>query len=159
MRKATLALNSIVVIFFICFLAYTFIARQHLDSLARAFVTEKTLDYSKPVVEVADEALGSPFVEKLLSGDQATTIRNEITDYRNDPAAYIADLTRQEVRDAPPPDANPLVERATSIKGKIRTFYDNTLNALIADLRIFALSNLVAGLIAFASAYRSSSAD
>ncbi len=157
MRKTTLTLNSIVVVFFICFLAYTFVARQHLDSLARDFVTEKTLDYSKPVVEVADEALDSPLVKKLLSDDQKTAIRHEIADYRNDPGAYIADLTRQQLRDVPVASANPLIEKVASIKNKIRTFYDNTLNALIADLRIFSISNLIAGLIAFGLAYRSSS--
>ena len=95
MRKTTLVLNSIVVVFFICFLTYTFFVRQHLDSLARNFVSEKTLDYSKPVVEVADEALDSPLVKKFLSDEQETAIRHEIADYQNDPSAYIADLTRQ----------------------------------------------------------------
>ena len=150
-------LNSIVVVFFICFLAYTFFARQHLESLARGFVTEKTLDYSKPVVEVADEALDSPLVKKFLSDDQETAIRHEIADYQDNPSAYIADLTRQGVRDAPMANANPLIEKVASIKNKIRTFYDNTLNALIADLRIFSFSNLIAGLTAFALAYRSAS--
>ena len=157
MRKTTLALNSIVVVFFICFFAYTFVARQHLDSLARDFVTEKTLDYSKPVVEVADEALDSPLVNKLLSDDQTTAIRHEIADYQNDPGAYIADLTRQQPRDAPVANANPLIEKVAAIKNQIRTFYDNTLNALIADLRIFSVSNLIAGSIAFGLSYRSSS--
>lgn len=157
MRKTTLALNLIVVVFFSCFLAYTFIARQHLDSLARDFVTEKTLGYSKPIVEVADESLDSPLVKKFLSDDQATAIRSEITDYQNDPGAYIADLTRQQIRAAAPANANPLIEKVTAIKNRVRTFYDNTLNALIADLRIFSISNLIAGLIAFGLAYRSSS--
>lgn len=157
MRKTTLSLNLIVVVFFICFLAYTVLAREHLDALARDFVTEKTLDYSKPIVEVADVSLDSPWIKKFLSDDQAATIRSEITDYQNDPGAYIADLTQQQVRAAPLANANPLIEKVASIKIKIRTFYDNTLNTLIADLRIFSISNLIAGLIAFGLAYRSSS--
>jgi hypothetical protein len=156
MRKTTLVLNSIVVVFFVCFLSYTFIARQHLDSLARNFVTEKTLDYSKPIVEIADESLSSPLVQKFLSDDQVTTIRNEVADYRQDPGAYIADLTRRQVSDAPIANANPLIEKVTAIKSKILEFYDNTLSALIADLRIFSVSNLIAGLIAFGLSYRSS---
>ncbi len=157
MRKTTLAMNLIVIVFFICFLAYTFVARLHLDSLARAFVTDKTLDYSKPVVDVAAEALDSPLAKKLLSDDQEAAIRGEIADYQNDPAVYIADLTRQRLRDAPETNANPLIEKVAVIKTKIRTFYDNTLNALIADLRIFSISNLIAGLIAFGLTYHSSS--
>jgi hypothetical protein len=96
-------------------------------------------------------------VNKLLSDDQETAIRDEIADYQNDPSAYIADLTRQQLRDVPIANAKPLMEKGASIKNKIRTFYDNTLNALIADLRIFSISNLIAGLIAFGLAYRSSS--
>ncbi|TWT74753.1 hypothetical protein [Allorhodopirellula solitaria] len=157
MRKTTLTLNSIVVVFFICFLAYTFIAQEHLGSLARDFVTEKTLDYSNPIVEIADKALGSPLSKKALSDAQATAIRNEIANYQNDPRAYIADLTRQQVHEARMANGKPLIENVASIKAKIRTFYDNTLSALIADLRVFSVSNLIAGLIAFGLAYRSSS--
>ncbi len=125
MRKTTLALNSIVVFFFICFLAYTFVARQHLESLARDFVTEKkTLDYSKPVVEVADEALDSPLVKKFLSDDQETAIRHEIADYRNDPGAYIADLTRAATPRCTGGKRKPTIEKVASIKSKIRMFYD-----------------------------------
>lgn len=157
MRNTTLVLNSIVVIFFSCFLAYTFYAQQHLETLARDFVTEKTLGYSKPVVEVANGALDSPIVKKFLADEQVNAIRQQIADYQSDPEAYIADLTRQRLRDTPVANTNPLIEKVTSIKNKIRTFYDNTLNALIADLRIFSISNLVAGLIAFSLAFRSSS--
>jgi hypothetical protein len=158
MRKTALVLNSIVVVFFVCFLAYTFIARRHLDALAREFVIEKTLGYSKPIVQIADQALDSPLAQKLLTDDQAAAIRNEIADYNNDPATYVSDLTRQHVRELPLANANPLLAKVASIKEKIRTFYDNTLNALIGDLRIFSVSNLIAGLIAFGLAYRSSSA-
>lgn len=157
MRRTTLVLNSIVVAFFVCFSAYTFFARQHLESLARDFVTEKTLNYSQSIVEVADEALDSPLIKKFLSDDQESTIRDEIADYRDDPTAYIADLTRQRVREAPQADENPLMGKVASIKAKIRTYYDNTLDALISDLRIFSFTNLIAGVIGWGLAYRSSS--
>lgn len=163
MRKTTLVLNSFVVAFFSCFLAYTFVGRQHLDSLARAFVTEKTVVYSKPVVELARDALDSPAVRKLLadnqvlSDNQMAAIRREIAEYQIDPGAYVADLTRQRVREVPMKNKNAMLEKVVSFKNKIRTYYDNTLNALVADLRIFSSSNLIAGLIAFAMAYRSSS--
>jgi hypothetical protein len=157
MRRTTLVLNSIVVVFFLCFLAYTFVARQHLEGLAHDFVTEKTLDYSEPIVDIADVAIESSMTKKLLSDDQETAIRKEIAGYQNDPAAYVSDLTREQVRDLPVQDANPLLARVASIKEKIRAFYDSTLNALVNDLRILSVSNLVAGIVAFALAYRSSS--
>ena len=89
MRKTALALNTIVVVFFICFLAYTFVARQHVDSLARDFVIEKTLGYSKPVVELADEALGSPLVMKFLSDDQEFAVRHSLHSVESFPGRFI----------------------------------------------------------------------
>ncbi len=156
MRTTALALNSIVVVFFSCFVAYTFVARSHLDALARDFVTEKTINYSQPIVEIAHESLDSPLVRKLLSKDQALAIRHEIRDYQNDPAAYVSDLTHQPVPKVPLAKLNPLLAKVASIKEKIRTFYVDTLNALITDLRIFSVSNLIAGMIAFGLACRSS---
>ena len=156
MRKTSLVLNAVVIVFFVSFLAYTLIAQQHLETLSRDFVTEKTLAYSRPIVEIANESLDSPLVKKFLSDDQNTAIRNEIAEYRNDPARYIADVTGKQVRDEPQQNENPLFEKVASIKTKIQAFYDKTLNALLRDLRIFSISNLIAGLIAFGLAYRSS---
>jgi hypothetical protein len=156
MRKTTLLLNAIVIVFFICFLAYTLIAREHLETLSRDFVTEKTLAYSRPIVDVASESLDSPLIKKILSDEQTAAIRAEITDYRNDPEAYVSDVTGQQVRDGLEPNQNPLIEKVVAIKKKIRVFYDNTLIALLQDLRIFSISNLIAGALAFGLAYRSS---
>ena len=155
MRNTTTVLNSIVVAFFTCFLTYTFVARQHLDGLARGFVTEQTLRHSEPIVELADALLDSPLAKGLFSDEQAAAIRHEIDEYRNDAPRYIADLTRQ-ARLAPKPEAaNVLLDRVASIKEQIRTFYDNTLAALITDLRIFSTSSLCAGLVALWLSYRS----
>lgn len=155
MRKLTIALNSFVLVFYVSFLAYTFVARQHLDSLARSFVTEKTIAYSRPVVKAAQEAMDSPLVKKLLSDDKEAAIQNEITSFQNDPNGFVSDLTRQQLSKAPSDKVNPLMEKVAAIKNKIRTFYDDTLDALIVDLRIFSFSNLVAGLLALVMAYRS----
>ncbi len=155
MRKTVLLLNAIVIVFFVCFLAYTFIARQHLDVLGREFVTEKTLDYSQPIVQTANAAIDQPIVQKMLSEERVLVIRQEIKDYQNAPAAYVSDLTRQRFRDLPIENDNPLLTKVISIKEKIRTFYDKTLNELITNLRVFSISNLVAGIIAFGFAFRS----
>ena len=40
-----------------------------------------------------------------------------------------------------------------AIKEKIRNFYDDTLNALVEDLRIFSICNLVAALVALGLAW------
>jgi hypothetical protein len=119
MRNIVIALNSIVAVFFACFLGYTFFARQHLDWLARGFVTERTLRYSSPIVEVADHSLDSPLVQKVLSKEQSAAIRSEIVEYRKDPAAYVSDLTRQAVLPLKPQNANPLLAKVASIKERM----------------------------------------
>lgn len=157
MRTTTITLNSIVVVFFSCLVAYTVVARQHLDSVARRFVTERTLNYSEPIVEIADQSLASPLVQKLLTDDQAAAIRNEIAEYRIDPSAYVSDVTGEKVRIQRNQKQNPLLEKVASIKARVRTFYDNTLAALIKDLQIFSTTNLCAGAIGLWLAYRSHS--
>ena len=67
MRKTVIALNLIVAVFFTAFLTYTFVARFHLNSLARRFVTEKPVQYSMPVVELAEKSLDFPIVRQLLA--------------------------------------------------------------------------------------------
>ncbi|NUQ64778.1 MAG: hypothetical protein HUU20_20135 [Pirellulales bacterium] len=141
-------LNAAAAVFFSCFLAYTFLARQHVDGLARSFVTEKTLQYSGPIVDLAEESLAIPLIQRLLSAEQLASIRGEIAEYRKDPSAYIADLTRKTRAVAQRKELNPLLVKVASLKERIRTFYDNTLDALVADLRIFSASNLCAAAIA-----------
>lgn len=152
MRTTAVTLNALATLFFASFLAYTFFARTHLDGLAREFVTEKTLEYSDPLVDLAEASLDAPFVQDLLTPDMQALARDEIAGYRADPAAWIADLTRLDRLPEQPPNGNPLLEKVASFKEDVRLYYDNTLTALIEDLRIFSLSNLVAALLALALA-------
>jgi hypothetical protein len=153
MRKLTLILNAIVVVFFVLFLAYTFAAKSHIENLARDFVTEKTTAYANPTVAVAEESLESPLIRKLLSEEQINAIRTEIDNFKDNPSAYVSKLTGQGSQDLIPPNANPLVNKIASLKSRIRMYYDGTLNSLINDLRIFSVSNLLAGLVAIVLAY------
>ncbi|MFH1301133.1 MAG: hypothetical protein ABIK07_08725 [Planctomycetota bacterium] len=153
MRQISLAINTIVAIFFVGFLTYTFVARQHLEGRARQFVTEKTIDYARPLVGVVEEAMVSPLVKRLLSDDQEAAILQQIALYKQEPSAYIADLTRQKKLPPAPQKWNPLLKQVRETKERIRKFYDETLAALILDLRIFAFSNLCAALIGFYLAY------
>ena len=153
MRVSVIALNSLVALFFIGFLTYTFVARQHLDGLARRFVTEKTVKYSAPVVDLAEKSLEEPLVRRLLPAAQKVAIHREIDQYRRDPAAYITDLTRQAGKALQLVVRNPLLAKVAAIKEQIRAFYDDTLNALVEDLRIFSTCNLISSLMALGLAY------
>lgn len=155
MRRTVLALNAMAAAFFACFLAYTFAARQHLDGLARRFVTEKTVQYSAPIVELADVSLATPAVRRALTAEQLAAIRQEIAEYRQNPSHYVAELTRPAGLAMQPAQPIPPLAKVAAIKERIRAFYDNTLKALVDDLRIFATSNLLAATIALSLAWRS----
>ncbi len=123
------------------------------------FVTEKTVLYSGSLVDVAEQSLDSPLVQKLLTDKHVAAIRHEIAEYRNDPSAYVSDLTRKAARVQQKQKGNPLLEKVASVKQRIRAFYNDTLAALIGDLRIFSISNFCAGAIALGLAIRSRASD
>lgn len=159
MRRTAIILNSVGAVFFACFVAYTFVARDHLEDLARGFVTEKTVQHSEPIVDAADEFLDEPLVRTLLDDRQMATIRDEIAEYRADPPAYVARLTRGRVRVEKAEPRNPLLARVASTKDRIRAYYDETLDELVFDLKLFAVSNLVAVVLALGLAIGARDAD
>lgn len=162
-KRTTLILNAIVVIFFGGFLVYTFFARQHLDGLAREFCIDRTLLYARPVLDdlaaQIEKRLDQPVVKRVLPEARSAVVRREIESYRNDARGYIADLVRHKPVVEQVVDRHPAMRKASEMaaeaKAKIRDYYDETLRALIADLRLFGASNLVAGLVAFLLAWRS----
>ena len=148
MKKLTVALNALTAALFIAFFAYTFFAHSHLSSLARDFVTEKTLHYSGPVIDTVEKTLDVPVVAKLVSRDDIEVVRAEIDTYRDDPAAYVSDLTGQKLAIPARRKIGAIAKKVTEAKEQIRKFYNDTLTALIADLRIFSGTNTVAAILA-----------
>ena len=122
MRTTTLILDAIVITFFAVFLFYTFVARQNLETLARDFVTEKTLAYSRPIVAAASESLDSPLAKKLQPEAKANAIRSEIDEYEKDPMAYVADVTGKKILETPKPTLDPLLEKIAATKFQFSTF-------------------------------------
>ena len=155
MQKLTAALNILTAVLFTAFFGYTFFAKAHLRSVAREFVAEKTLRYSEPVIETVEQALDVPLVEKLISEDDLKLVRDEIKAYRDDPAAYIADLTGQKPPVPPQGKLGAIAKKAVEAKEKIRAFYDATLASLVADLRIFSGTNVGAAVLAVVLTFRS----
>ena len=112
MRKLTLALNALTAVLFTAFFAYTFFAESHLQSLSRNFVTEKTLHYSGPVIDTVEKALDVPLLAKFVSKDDIQLVRDEIKTYRDDPAVFIADLTRQKLANPPLQEMGPIEKKS-----------------------------------------------
>lgn len=148
MKKITVALNALTAVLFLAFFAYTVFAHSHLSSLARDFVTEKTLHYSGPVIDTVEIALDVPLVAKLVSKVDIELVRGEIERYRDDPAAYIADLTGRKLAIPPQQKLGAIAKKTIEAKEQIRKFYNDTLTALITDLRIFSGTNTAAAVLA-----------
>lgn len=154
MRKLTLALNTLSAVLFLAFFTYTFVARTHLESIARNFVTEKTLDYSAPIIDTVEKALDVPLVAKLVSKNDIKLARTEIDAYRKAPTTYVADLTGKQIP-KPQGKLGAFAQKAADAKNAIRQFYNDTLTALISDLRIFSGTNIVAACVALFLATKS----
>jgi hypothetical protein len=148
MRSILLTLNALVVLFFTGFLIYTIFAQAHVESLARGYVTERTAHYARPLVDLTEEVLKSRTVQILTTPAQRETVEREIAAYRKGPTDYVQDLTRQRKVLIPVEHPHPIFQKVAEVKEKIRDYYDSVMAALVWDLRIFAGSNLVAGLLA-----------
>lgn len=154
MRRLLLILNSVCTLLFASFFIYTFLAIAHLKFLAREFVTEKTLHYSAGAIEVLEVLLDEPVVGQFVSKVALQAARTEIETYREDPATYVADLTRHRMAKLDEKHRGPVALKVAALKEGIRKFYDDTLNALIRDLRIFSGTNFVTSLAAIVMAIR-----
>jgi hypothetical protein len=60
MRTFLLIANAAVALLFTGFFVFTFLGRQHIDGVAREFVTAKTQKFISPAVDVAEEAPSNP---------------------------------------------------------------------------------------------------
>lgn len=144
LRKTSITLNIVVVCVSVFMFGYTFFAKQHLTNYARAFVSERTLAYSRPTVEWVEKGLESPLATKLISSEKKRAIEAELARYHRDPAEYIASVTSLEDGGSDSAEAGKLEQ----FKQKIRDYYQSTLEELVIDLRIFTGSNVVAGIVA-----------
>lgn len=143
LRKITISLNFLVVLVSSFLFGYTFFAKQQVTEHARSFVTEKTLDYSRPAMVTVEQVLDSPIASQLISAEKKQAIASEIARYRSSPAAYVASLTSHGDLSHSQFES----DRAGQLKQKIRDYYETTLRELIVDLRIFTGSNIAAGVI------------
>ena len=155
MRTILLISNATVALLFTAFFAYTFLGRQHIDHMARDFVTAKTQKLVTPAVDAAETTLRSDITRRLLTKTQLAAIETEIAEFRSQPAHYIQRLTSAQ---APPKPETLLAKASEKIYGwkeRIWAHYNKVLGRLFTDLRIFSGSNVVAACIAFLCAWHS----
>lgn len=141
LRKISLVLNALVVVLSLSLMGYTFFAKSHLVEHTRAFVTEKTLKHSKPLVELMRSGMDSPLYQKLLSEERRRVIEDELKLYDADPVEYVTKLTSAK-------KSSFGTGKVAEFKQSVQEYYQSTLDELVRDLRIFAGSNLVAAVFA-----------
>lgn len=141
LRKISIALNAIVILLSLGLFAYTFFAKSHLLEHTREFVTEKTLSYSKPLVETTRAGLESPLAKKWVSEEHRALVVSELATYDSDPVEYVASLTSAE-------PSSFGTGKIAAFKEKVHGYYQSTLTELLRDLRIFSGSNVGAGIFA-----------
>lgn len=138
-KKASIVLNSIVSVISLILLFYTFFAKSHLESHAQDYLAEKTLEHSKPIFNLAKSGLDNPISAKLIPPDQKARLEEEISSYEGSPIQYMQKLVGQKGKISGD-------GKVAKIKNKIIDYYNSVLSELMTDLRIFSVSNLVAGL-------------
>lgn len=167
LRLIVIVINVTVGVFFTLFHAATWTAPKHIRDLARNFAIEKAVEFTAPHAERLEELLESSPDD---ASPAAQSIREELAHYRADPKAYMNDLI-----DGAPGPADPeqprgvadiiqdLPEEKRSVtnivqavmedpvatfRTEARKFYQDTIAALLRDLRIFSAANIIAALAA-----------
>jgi hypothetical protein len=154
MRTALLSLSALFALFFAVSFALTFFARDAVTRRAEEFVIDRTKAYADPLVGIAEQGIQVPGIDRVLDPRIIETIRREVTEYREDPRAYIAKLVADEQLPAKPGMDRDFQAKLLHWKSEIREYFHKTLNGLLFDLRIFLGSNLVAALAALVCAWR-----
>ena len=157
-----------------CFV-YTFAGQQHIETYARGYVTHKTVNLVTPAFDATEKALQTDLAQKLLTPDQATAIETEIAAFRANSKDYILNVTATPPTPASDPTTPslkstaeraltaikkkglPLSDKVEAVKEHIRNHYQNSLQALLLDLRIFSGTNVLAAGLACFLAHRSQS--
>ncbi len=155
MRTFLLFSNAAVAIIFTAFFAYTFLGREHIDGIAREFVTAKTQKFITPAVDAAEQALRGNLPRRLLTKEQFAAVEAELAEFRSEPARYIQRLTSAHAPPKPDTFLGKVSEKIYGWKERIRGHYNTVLGRLFTDLRIFSGSNVFAACVAFFFAWRS----
>lgn len=157
MRPLLITTSILVICVFTIMFSMTFFARDMIEDKARDFVAKKTTHYTEKAITTAEKILDSPLTKKLLTQKQHTAFSEEINSYRADPINYVKRLC---ARDKPEPSPkkgtiSKISQKILGWKEKIRKHYNDTLAALVLDLRIFSGSNILAGILGLLLALKS----
>lgn len=141
----------------------TWHAKQIVANKAREVAVAKCRSYSDPIADKVQETLDRPVIGKLIRGNVRVRLEEELGEYRAAPGDWLTKLAIGGVEYAKrfdfPEVENALARKAldalkaevAELKARVQTTYDN----LIADIRLFATTNLVVFLLAAILAFLS----
>lgn len=161
LRKILLALHLAGAALSVALLVSTFLAKGIITSKARQVAVDKSRSLSDPLADKVQETLDRPMIGKLIRGDVRERLESELAGYRTSPEAWLIELaeggaTRAKAFDFPEiesPIARKAVDLLTKGVSDLKDRLEESYRSLIADLRIFAATNLVAFLLAASLAW------
>jgi len=136
-------------------------AKAIVVSKAREVAVAKCRGYSDPIANKVQETLDRRVIGKLIRGNVRARLEEELAEYRASAGDWLTRLALGGAEYAKrfdfPEIDNPLARKAldalkaevSGLKSRVQATYDK----LIADVRIFAASNLVAFLLAAMMAF------
>jgi len=156
LRKILIALHLMGAALSIALLVSTYSAKSLIVSTAKDMAVEKSRNYSDPIAEKLRETLDRPVIGKLIRGNVRERLEAELHAYESSAESWLKRLAAGGINRAKefdfPEIQQPLARKALdALKGKVtevKTRLDVTYQGLLADLRLFAITNLVAFLVA-----------
>lgn len=160
LRKILIALHLAGAALSVILLVSTFLAKGIITSKARQVAVDKSRGLADPLAAKVQETLDRPVLGKLIRGETRQRLESELSDYRAAPDAWLIELAEGGAQRAKafdfPEIESPLARKAVDLLTKgvsdLKDRLEESYRNLIADLRIFAATNLVAFLLAAALA-------
>jgi hypothetical protein len=156
LRKVLIALHLVGAALSVALLVSTYSAKSIITSKAKGIEVAKTRGFADPVADNLRETLDRPVIGKLIPGNVRGHLEKELNDYEASAEEWLKRLAVGGVNRAKefdfPEIQNPLARKAIdALKGKVsdvKARLDVTYDNLIRDLRLFAITNIVAFMLA-----------
>jgi hypothetical protein len=155
-RKVLIALHLAGAALSIALLVSTYSAKSIITSKAKEMAVEKSRGYADPIAQKLRETLDRPVIGKLIRGNVRERLEAELHAYESSAEDWLKRLALGGINRAKefdfPEVQQPLARKALdALKAKVaevKTRLDATYQGLLADLRLFAITNLVAFVVA-----------
>jgi hypothetical protein len=154
--KSLAAINLLGAVISLVLLASTWFGQGIIVREARQFALHKTRTYLEAVIPKVEKLVGNPLVAKTLPPSVKEKLNRELAEYRESPEEWLLEIAEgasDRARDFEFPEVwNPLARTALDFivkqMAQAREHFKKSLSNLIRDLRIFAITNSSAFLIA-----------